>query len=109
MIVWMCQRLSDAPWRLIRSERSGSHVSRVAIVISKSVPKVFGNEDRVLAIREPFRWSELLRECGAYASSSEARRAGWNKDIAVGFTECEIKRKLGFRPFMYEFLIYREA
>jgi len=109
MIVWRCQHLGSGPWGLIRSERQRSLGTRLAIVIGRTVPRVFEAEDRVLVFREPFRWPELLRECGAYASSSEARRAGWNKDIPLGITECDLKRKLGFRPHLYEFLVCRNA
>ena len=39
------------------------------------------------------RFPELLKSFGCFDSTSEARRAGWDKNIESGFSEIFVKRK----------------
>ena len=42
------------------------------------------------------RWPNLLKEIGAFPSTSQARKNGWNKDIPDGWSEVKIGRRFIF-------------
>ena len=80
----------------------GQHDADILGICFEGDPRVFAVSDRQT------RWPELLKACGVFPSTSEARRSGHHKDIPDGYSEVVLRRKLGYRPHKWRICVLKE-
>lgn len=66
-----------------------------------------GPED-VFTYSKAHRFDQLLRDLGVFKSISEARGAGYAGDIPFGWSEFEIKRRLGYVTRIHWVCVYKQ-
>ena len=50
-------------------------------------------DDDFIQMDAETRWPQLLKAIGAFRSTSQARKNGWNKDIEEGWSQVRVGRK----------------